>query len=70
MSEKLIPCPECGHPHLIIHHWEPRHEDEAESYQVECPECGYVALPANTEADAIEYWNRGDDGPGGGNDDA
>ncbi len=62
MSIQLKLCPECGHPHLLIHHWEPRREDEAESYQVECPACGFVALPANDEAGAIELWNRGDDG--------
>ena len=60
MSEKLIPCPECGNAHPTIV------EDKRgymSNFYVGCLKCGRISLPADTEADAIEYWNRGDDGP-------
>lgn len=60
MSNKPIPCPECGNAHPII--VEDKH-GYSSTFYVGCLRCGAFSLPANTEADAIEYWNRGDDGP-------
>lgn len=55
MSEKLKPCPFCGGEAIrgIACHV---HEDYA--FRVECRECKIVTPFYDTEAEAIEAWNR------------
>lgn len=59
MDNKPIPCPECGNAHPIIVEAE---HGYSSTFHICCLKCGHIGLPANTEADAVELWNRGDDG--------
>ena len=59
MNDNLIPCPECGNAHPTI--VEDKH-GYSSTFHICCLKCGHIGLPADNEADAIELWNRGDDG--------
>lgn len=51
MNFELKPCPFCGNVHLSVLDYESRH-------RVECPFCGTRTGNYNSEADAIDAWNK------------
>lgn len=54
MSEKLKPCPFCGHKEVIVYHdyW-----DAVEYWMVECAKCSGSGPNTPTEKEAIDAWN-------------
>lgn len=53
MEKQLKPCPFCGGEANIyqMHFW-------GTTYTCECSDCGIETKPMDTEAEAIEAWNR------------
>ena len=57
-SQKMIPCPFCGHTFMKLADYLISYEMDAPIYRVECAKCGGSG-PASFDAEkAIQLWNK------------